>query len=34
MRMLDRLIQHMLGKKSVWFAKPIDLAQHYLAESR
>jgi peptidoglycan/xylan/chitin deacetylase (PgdA/CDA1 family) len=33
MRMLERLIQHMLGKKDVWFAKPIDLARHYIAQS-
>ena len=27
------LIQHMLGKKDVRFAKPIDLARHYIAQS-
>ena len=33
MRMLERLIQKMLGKKDVWFAKPIDIARHWLAVS-
>jgi peptidoglycan/xylan/chitin deacetylase (PgdA/CDA1 family) len=32
MRMLERLIQHMLGKKDVWFAKPIELAEYWLAQ--
>jgi len=32
MRMLERLIQKMLGKRDVWFAKPIDLARHWLAQ--
>ena len=31
MRMLERLIQTMLGKRDVWFAKPIDIARHWLA---
>jgi peptidoglycan/xylan/chitin deacetylase (PgdA/CDA1 family) len=34
MRMLERLIQRMLGKGDVWFAKPIDLAQYWLAQGR
>ena len=32
MRMLERLIQKMLGKGDCWFAKPIDLARHWLAQ--
>ena len=32
MRMLERLIQHMLGKKDVWFAKPIEIAEYWLAQ--
>jgi hypothetical protein len=34
MWMLERLIQHMLGKEHVWIARPIDLAQHWLAQDR
>jgi hypothetical protein len=32
MRMLERLIRLMLDKKDVWFAKPIELAEHWLAQ--
>jgi peptidoglycan/xylan/chitin deacetylase (PgdA/CDA1 family) len=32
MRMVERLIQHMLGKKDVWIAKPIELAEYWLAQ--
>ncbi len=31
MRMLERLIQHILGKKDVWIARPIEIAEHWLA---
>ena len=25
--------EHMLGKKNAWFAKPVDLARHCLAQA-
>ncbi len=34
MRMVERLIQRMLGKKDVWWPKPIDLAKFWLEKSR
>ncbi len=34
MRMVERLIQRMLGKKDVWWPKPIDLARFWLDKSR
>ncbi len=30
MRMVERLIQHILGKKDVWFALPLELAEFWL----
>jgi len=32
MRMVARLIEHILGKGDVWFATPIEVAEHYLSE--
>jgi len=32
MRMVARLLEHILGKGDVWFATPIDIAEHYLAQ--
>jgi len=32
MRMVARLIEHILGKGDVWFAQPIEIAEHYLAQ--
>lgn len=32
MRMLERLIEHMRGKKDVWFARPLELAEYWLAQ--
>jgi peptidoglycan/xylan/chitin deacetylase (PgdA/CDA1 family) len=32
MRMLERLIQHILGKKDVWIAPPLAVAEHYLSQ--
>ena len=32
MRMVERLIQHILGKKDVWIAPPIEIARHVLAQ--
>jgi peptidoglycan/xylan/chitin deacetylase (PgdA/CDA1 family) len=32
-RMLERLIQLILGKRSVWWPKPIDLARFWLART-
>ena len=34
MRMVERLIQRMLGKKDVWWPKPIDLATFWLEKSQ
>jgi hypothetical protein len=34
MRMVERLIQKILGKGDVWWPKPIDLAQFWLAQPR
>lgn len=31
-RMVERLIQHILGKKNVWIARPIEIAEHYLSQ--
>ena len=31
MRMVSRLIEHILGKGDVWVARPIEVAEHYLA---
>lgn len=33
MRMVERLIQRMVGKGDVWFARPIDLVEHWAAQS-
>jgi hypothetical protein len=33
MRVVERLIQRMLGKKDVWWPSPADLAQFWLAQS-
>jgi hypothetical protein len=30
--MIARLLEHILGKGDVWFATPIDIAEHYLAQ--
>jgi hypothetical protein len=30
--MLERLIQHMLGKRDVWFARPAELALYWIAQ--
>ena len=30
MRMLERLIRQILGKKDIWFAKPIEVAEFWL----
>lgn len=30
MRMLERLIQHILAKKDVWIARPIEIAEYWL----
>ena len=32
MRMVSRLIELILGKGDVWIARPIDVAEHYLAQ--
>jgi peptidoglycan-N-acetylglucosamine deacetylase len=32
MRMVERLIQHILAKKDVWIAPPIEVAEHYLSQ--
>ena len=32
MRMVERLIQHILAKKDVWLARPIEIAEHYLSQ--
>ncbi len=32
-RMLERLIQLVLGKRSVWWPKPIELARFWLART-
>jgi len=32
MRMVERLIQHILEKKDVWIARPIEIAEHYLSQ--
>jgi hypothetical protein len=32
LRMLERLIQKMLGKGDCWFARPIDIANQWLAQ--
>ena len=34
MRMVERLVQRMLGKKDVWWPKPIDLAKFWLEKSQ
>jgi len=34
MRMVERLIQRMLGKKDIWWPKPIDLAKFWLEKSQ
>ncbi len=34
MRMLERLIRQILAKKDIWFAKPLDVAEFWLAQSR
>ena len=34
MRMVERLIQRILGKKDVWWPKPIDLARFWLEKSQ
>jgi len=34
MRMLERLIRVILGKKDIWFARPIDVAEHVLEAQR
>jgi peptidoglycan/xylan/chitin deacetylase (PgdA/CDA1 family) len=31
MRMLERLVRQILGKKDIWFAKPIEVAEFWLA---
>lgn len=28
MRMLERLVQHILGKRNVWIARPLEIAEH------
>src|SRR4029450_10598069 len=30
MRMLERLIRQILGKKDIWFAKPLEVAEFWL----
>jgi peptidoglycan/xylan/chitin deacetylase (PgdA/CDA1 family) len=32
MRMVERLIRHILGRGDVWIARPIEVAEHYLAQ--
>ena len=32
MRMVARLFEHVLGKKDVWIAPPLEVARHYLAQ--
>jgi peptidoglycan/xylan/chitin deacetylase (PgdA/CDA1 family) len=32
LRMVERLIQHILAKKDVWIAPPIEVAEHYLSQ--
>ncbi len=34
MRMVERLVQRMLGKKDVWWPKPIDLAKFWLEKNQ
>jgi hypothetical protein len=34
MRMVERLIRHMLGKKDVWFARPLEVAEFWLGQAR
>ena len=33
MRMLERLIRQILGKKDIWFARPIEVAEFWLART-
>jgi peptidoglycan/xylan/chitin deacetylase (PgdA/CDA1 family) len=32
MRMVARLLEHILGKGDVWIARPIEVAEHYLSQ--
>lgn len=32
LRMLERLIRHMRSRKDVWFARPIEIAEHWLSQ--
>ena len=32
MRMVERLIQHILAKKDVWIARPLEIAEHFLSQ--
>jgi peptidoglycan/xylan/chitin deacetylase (PgdA/CDA1 family) len=32
MRMVERLLKHILAKKDVWIAPPIEIAEHYLSQ--
>jgi len=34
MRMLERLVRQIIGKKDIWFARPIEVAEFWLAQSR
>ena len=34
MRMVERLICHMLDKRDVWFAMPIEVAEFSLSQGR
>jgi hypothetical protein len=33
MRMVERLIQRIVGKKDVWWPRPVDLARFWLARA-
>ncbi len=33
MRMVERLIQRIVGKKDVWWPRPIDIARFWLEKS-
>ena len=30
--MVERLLKHILAKKDVWIAPPIEIAEHYLSQ--
>jgi peptidoglycan/xylan/chitin deacetylase (PgdA/CDA1 family) len=34
MRMLERLVRQIIGKKDIWFARPIEVAEFWLTQTR